>query len=249
MRINKYIASCGAASRRKAEEMILEGRIKVNGKTVTVLGTEIEEDDIVTLDGKIIKVEEQKVYIMLNKPVGYVTTLKDEHDRKIVTDLLPKELGRIFPVGRLDYDTSGLLLMTNDGDLTYKLTHPKHEVTKVYRAKVKGFIREEAKKMVEEGIDLEEYVTSPGKLHILKRDTNSSMIELEIHEGKNRQVRKMCETLGTPVLKLKRISFGNIGLGALKTGEWRHLTKSELDYLNRLGGSKSDNNKKGTKNR
>ena len=227
-RLQKYLANCGIASRRKSEELIAQGRVKVNGSTVTEMGYKILHTDVVEVDGKIIGLEKNKVYILLNKPTGYVTTSKDQFGRPTVLDLVKDIRERIFPVGRLDYDTSGLLILTNDGDFTYRYTHPSHEVKKVYTAKVSGILLREEIHAFENGLEIENYITSPAKLKVVGSDGKNSTIEVTIHEGKNRQVRKMCEKIGHVVLSLKRISIGGISLGDLPEGKWRKLTENEL---------------------
>lgn len=235
MRLQKYMAKCGVASRRKSEEIILSRRVKVNGETISELGTTITlGKDIVSVDEKIIKLEETKVYIMLNKPTGYVTTLEDEFNRKKVIDLIKGVDERVYPVGRLDYDTSGLLILTNDGDLTYKLTHPSYEIVKTYLAKVEGIPNKEELIRFRNGLKIEDYITSKAEINILKEYVSSSILEIKIHEGRNRQVRKMCASISHPVLELKRISFGGIDLGNLKQGHWRFLTKNEIAFLKKL---------------
>lgn len=234
MRINKYIALCGVASRRKAEELILAGRVTVNDEVMTELSYKVdEENDIVKVDDKLIKEENKLVYILLNKPEGYITTVKDQFDRPSVIDLLSDVKERVFPVGRLDYETSGLLLLTNDGDLTYKLTHPKHEIDKTYIAMVKGELTEEEIKNFKSGLEIEDYITAPAKLRVLYYDKvkNISKLEIKIHEGKNRQVRKMCKAINHPVLRLKRVAMGKITLNECKVGEYRYLTEAEVNYL------------------
>ena len=216
MRINKYIALCGVASRRKAEELILAGKVKVNDNIVKELSYQVdEENDVVKVDDKIIKEENKLVYILLNKPEGYITTVKDQFDRESVLDLVTDIKERVYPIGRLDYETSGLLLLTNDGDLTYKLTHPKHEVDKTYVARVKGKLTPDEIKMFKSGLKIEDYVTAPAKLKVIRYDekTNVSLLEIKIHEGKNRQVRKMCKAINHPVLRLKRTAMGKIRIG------------------------------------
>ncbi|MDR0879164.1 MAG: rRNA pseudouridine synthase [Clostridioides sp.] len=234
MRINKYIASCGVASRRKAEELINSGRVLVNGKVVEELSLQIDEkNDEVQVDGKVISLSQKDVYIALYKPEGYITTVKDQFNRPSVLDLLTSIDERLYPVGRLDYETSGLLILTNDGDLTYKLTHPKHNIDKVYRAKIKGRPSEEEISRFEGGIHIEDYVTAKARLKVLKesRDKGYSVVDITIHEGRNRQVRKMCKAIGHPVLRLQRINMGKIGLKDLKPGEFRHLSEDEIKYL------------------
>ena len=234
MRINKYIASCGVASRRKAEELINEGRVKVNGKIINELSFQVDENnDRVEVDEKLIGLEERLVYIMLNKPEGYVTTVKDQFDRKSVIDLV-KDVGeRVYPIGRLDYETSGLLLLTNDGDLTYKLTHPKHEVDKTYIATLKGIPTLNEMKNFENGLYIEDYKTAPAKIKILKKneEKNYCVCEIKIHEGRNRQVRKMCRAINHPVMNLRRKAMGKIVLKDVEIGQYRYLTQEEIDYL------------------
>ena len=213
MRINKYIALCGVASRRKAEELILAGRVTVNDEVMTELSYKVdEENDIVKVDDKLIKEENKLVYILLNKPEGYITTVKDQFDRPSVLDLVSDIKERVYPIGRLDYETSGLLLLTNDGDLTYKLTHPKHEVDKTYVARVKGKLTKEEIERFKTGLKIEDYTTAPAKLKVIKYDEqrDSSLLEIKIHEGKNRQVRKMCKAINHPVLRLRRSAMGKI---------------------------------------
>lgn len=237
MRINKYIASCGVASRRKAEELILDGKVKVNGKIIEELSYKVDENkDVVEVNNVKITLDEKLVYLLLNKPEGYITTVKDQFDRTSVIDLLSDVKGRVFPVGRLDYETSGLLLLTNDGDLTYKLTHPKHEIDKTYVAKVKGILTEDEMKNFREGLYIEDYKTAPAKLKVLDSDRvkNISTLEIKIHEGKNRQVRKMCKAINHPVLRLKRVAMGKINLKNCKVGEYRYLTEDEVRYLKNI---------------
>lgn len=237
MRINKYIAYCGIASRRKAEELIIENRVKVNGKIVNELSFQINEaEDKVEVDGKTIGLEEELVYIMLNKPEGYVTTVKDQFDRKSVIDLVKGVGARVYPIGRLDYETSGLLLLTNDGDLTYKLTHPKHEVDKTYVATVKGIPNESEINNFEKGLYIEDYKTAPAKIKIVKKniEKNYAVCEIKIHEGRNRQVRKMCRAINHPVMNLRRKAMGKIVLKDVEIGQYRYLTNDEVNYLKKL---------------
>jgi 23S rRNA pseudouridine2605 synthase len=229
------MALCGVASRRKSDELIKNKKVKVNGDIVDELGLDIDiNKDIVEVNGEKIYLEDKKVYLMLNKPEGYVTTVKDQFNRKKVLDLVKNIDERIYPIGRLDYETSGLLLLTNDGKLTYKLTHPKHEIVKTYIGKLKGIPSESKIKEFEKGLKIEDYTTAPAKFKIIKKDKNSSICEMKIYEGKNRQIRKMCRAIGHPVLSLKRVSMGNIKLGNLKNGEWRYLTEDEIKYLKSL---------------
>jgi len=232
MRLQKYIAMSGLTSRRKAEELILQGRVKVNGHVISQMGKNVEpEKDIVMVDDKVIRLEDNKVYIMLNKPKGYVTTLKDKHSDKIVLDLIKGIRERLFPIGRLDKDTTGLLLMTNDGDLAYKLTHPKHVVWKEYIATVKGNPENKKIKLLRDGVIIDGRRTSPACVEVIKKDKDSTVLKMKIYEGRNRQIRKMCKSIGHPVMELKRVAIGDVRLGNLEVGKWRYLTKEEIDYL------------------
>ncbi|WP_455542119.1 pseudouridine synthase [Intestinibacter sp.] len=234
MRINKYIALCGVTSRRKAEELILAGKVKVNDEIITELSYQVdEENDVVKVDNKVIKEENKLVYILLNKPEGYITTVKDQFDRPSVLDLVTDIKERVYPIGRLDYETSGLLLLTNDGDLTYKLTHPKHEIDKTYVARVKGKLTDDEIKIFKKGLKIEDYVTAPAKLKVIKYDEqrDTSLLEIKIHEGKNRQVRKMCKAINHPVLRLRRTAMGKIRVGDCEIGKYRYLTDDEVKYL------------------
>lgn len=234
MRLQKYIAEAQVASRRKAEEMIGEGRVWVNGEKITELGTKVESDrDVVTVDGKEIHICEKMVYIMLNKPEGCVTTVKDQFNRKSVMDYVKDVNERIYPVGRLDYDTSGLLIMTNDGELTYRLTHPKHNVVKTYIAEVD---REPDKRDMEKfrkGIVIDGRKTAEAEIKIIEKG-KKTVLEIRIREGRNRQVRKMCAAINCKVIKLKRISTGKLELGELEKGRYRYLTEEEVEYLKSL---------------
>ena len=232
IRLQKYLASAGIASRRKCEELILEGKIEVNGKIITELGTKIDpKKDEVKYNGKIVKSEEEKVYILLNKPIGYVTTAKEQFGRDMVLDLV-KVNKRIVPVGRLDMYTSGALILTNDGEFVNKLTHPSHEIDKTYNVTVKGIVAKEEIENLKKGVLIDDdYITKPAKVKILKIDEEKkiSRIQITIHEGKNRQVRKMCEAIGKKVLALHRCKIGNIDVKSLKLGEWRYLSKKEVE--------------------
>lgn len=233
VRLQKYLADCGIASRRKCEELILQGKVEVNNKKVTELGTKINpQKDQVKYDGKIVEEENDKVYILLNKPIGYVTTVKDQFSRDTVLDLV-KVNKRIVPVGRLDMYTSGALILTNDGEFVNKLTHPKNEITKTYNVTVVGVVTKEEVKKLEEGVIIDDYKTKPAKVKILKIDEqkNLSRLQIVIHEGKNRQIRKMCEAIGKKVLALHRSKIGNIEVKDLKLGTWRYLTSKEVKML------------------
>lgn len=214
VRLQKYLADAGIASRRKAEELIEQGKIKVNEQIITKLGTKINPNkDKVEYDGKIVKIQEEKIYILLNKPIGYVTTAKDQFKRDSVLDLV-KVRQRIVPVGRLDMYTSGALILTNDGDFVYQVTHPKHEIEKTYTVTIKGIIQKEEVELLKKGVKIEDYTTKPAKVKILKTDEEKeqSRLEITIHEGKNRQVRKMCEAIGHKVLALHRSKIAGIGV-------------------------------------
>ena len=231
-RLQKVLAHAGVASRRKAEELILQGKVKVNGKVITELGTKVSASDTVEVEG--VKLEkEQKVYYLLYKPRGVISAVTDDKGRKTVTDLLPHVTERLYPVGRLDYETSGLLLLTNDGDFSYALTHPKFKVDKTYVARVKGIPLKEQLRPLERGIVLEDGKTAPAKVKLLsgERKTNKAIVEITIHEGRNRQVRRMFEAIGFPVQKLKRERFGFLTLHGLNAGEWRELTTHEVKQL------------------
>ena len=233
-RLQKYLANNGVTSRRKAEEAILAGKVKVNGKIVIELGTKINPKlDKIEYEGKIIKQEEKKVYILLNKPIGYVTTVKDQFARDIVMDLVKRVEVKVLPVGRLDMYTSGAIILTNDGDFIYHVTHPKHEVEKTYTVTLKGKVTTEEVEKLRNGVEIEDYVTKPAKVKILKIDEekNISRLEIVIHEGKNRQVRKMCEAVGKKVLALHRSKIGTINVKDLKLGTWRYLKESEISKL------------------
>ena len=232
-RLQKYLAECGIASRRKCEEYITQGKVQVNGKTITELGVKVNpEKDKITFEGKNVKQEERKVYILLNKPIGYVTTSDEQFGRDKVLDLV-KVRERIVPVGRLDMYTSGALILTNDGDFVYKVTHPKHEITKTYTVTVKGIIKNEEVEQLRKGVKIDDYTTRPAKVKILKTDEEKdiSRLEITIHEGKNRQVRKMCESVGRRVIALHRSKIGNIGVKDIELGKWRYLKDREIQEL------------------
>jgi len=236
MRLQKYLASSGVASRRKCEEYIQEGRISVNGNTITQLGTQVSDEDIVTYDHQIVRCNAQYVYYILNKPVGYVTTVKDEKDRPTVLDLMREIPTRIFPVGRLDYNTSGLLMLTNDGELTYALTHPKHDVNKTYQVKVKGRVSDAAIENLESGIFIEGRKTAPARVDIIQINDVTTTLSIIIHEGRNRQIRKMCDAIEHEVLRLSRTAIGDMRLEGLSPGKYRKLTEREIVYLKKIGG-------------
>lgn len=237
VRLQKFLAEAGIASRRKCEELIQSGKVMVNGKVVETLGTKINpKEDKVTYNGKIVENSLQKTYILLNKPIGYVTTAKDQFKRDIVLDLI-KINKRIVPCGRLDMYTSGALILTDDGDFVYKITHPKHEIEKTYTVTIKGIVTNEEVQKLRQGVEIddngEKYITKKANVRILKTDIEKdiSRLEIVIHEGKNRQVRKMCEAVGRKVLALHRSKIGNIGVKDLKIGTWRYLKKHEIEKL------------------
>jgi 23S rRNA pseudouridine2605 synthase len=234
-RLQKFMARCGVASRRNSEKMIEAGKVKVNNTVVTELGIKIDtNEDKVYVNGIQIALEENKIYIILNKPEGYLCTLKDERGRKTVLDLVQDINERIFPIGRLDYDTSGLLIMTNDGDIYNKVIHPREKINKVYEATIKGVPSNEEINSFCSGVDIGGYVTAPAEIVILRKDTEASKVRITIHEGKKRQIRKMCKIISHPVITLRRISIGNIILSDLKRGQWRYLTQEEVKYLKNL---------------
>ena len=237
VRLQKFLAEAGIASRRKFEELIQSGKVMVNGKVVETLGTKINpKEDKVTYNGKIVENSLQKTYILLNKPIGYVTTAKDQFKRDTVLDLI-KINKRIVPCGRLDMYTSGALILTDDGDFVYKITHPKHEIEKTYTVTIKGIVTNEEVQKLRQGVEIddngEKYITKKANVRILKTDIEKdiSRLEIVIHEGKNRQVRKMCEAVGRKVLALHRSKIGNIGVKDLKIGTWRYLKKHEIEKL------------------
>lgn len=237
IRLQSYMASCGVASRRKCEEIITSGRVKVNGEVVKVLGTKVTEKDVVSVDGKIIKKEEH-VYYALNKPSGYVTTLSDEHGRRKVIDLFEQaDLDkRIFPVGRLDYDTQGILLFTNDGELANKLTSPNSHVEKEYLARVSGHADKAALAKLVRGVVINGYKTRPAEVEVIeyKKDTDTSLLRIIITEGKYHQVKNMCEAVGLPVKKLTRLRFATISTEGIPKGAYRSLKIHEVKQLYNL---------------
>ncbi|RSD27298.1 23S rRNA pseudouridine(2605) synthase RluB [Mesobacillus subterraneus] len=239
-RLQKVIAHAGIASRRKAEELILQGRVKVNGTVVKELGRKVTPSDRVEVDGVQIEGEEP-VYFLFYKPRGVISSVQDEKGRKVVTDFFETIEQRIYPVGRLDYDTSGLLLLTNDGEFANLLMHPSNEIDKVYVAKVKGIPSKEKLTSLARGVMLEDGKTAPARTKLLSVDKkkDTSIVEITIHEGRNRQVRRMFEAVGHPVLKLKREKYGFLTLSGLRTGEIRELTHHEVKQLRVLAMKKS----------
>lgn len=234
MRINKFLAEKGIASRRHADEMIQAGRIKINGE-IALLGTDVAEGDEVSVDGNIIEnAEVQYKYFIMNKPKGVICTVSDDRGRKTVMDLLPPEAGRVFPVGRLDYATEGLLILTNDGDLAYRLTHPSNEIPKTYMAKIEGTLTEKDLNPIRSGVELDGVLTKKCKAHIVETNKAYTKVHITITEGKNRQVRRMFEAIGKNVEFLKRISIGPLKLSGLDRGQIRTLTDEEVHYLKSL---------------
>ncbi len=234
MRLNKYIADAGICSRRKADELIGNGNVKVNGATMKELGYQVEDGDVVMVNGKKIENTGKKVYVVVNKPLGYITSMDDDKDRATVAELVSDIPERLFPVGRLDYNTSGLLIMTNDGQLTYTLTHPKHEVYKTYIAKVAGVLSDARIARLRKGVDIGGFVTSPAKVKVIKQMPRHAIVEISIREGKNRQVRKMFAAVGNKVQELQRVAIGDIKLGRLMEGHYRKLNREEIEYLKKL---------------
>lgn len=235
MRINKYLASCGIASRRKCEELILSGKIEVNNKVVVDLSTQIDETkDEVKYNGNIVKPESELVYYILHKPKGYVTSVKDDRNRKTVMELLQDNKYRVFPVGRLDYDSEGLVLLTNDGELANRLTHPSYEVEKTYIVKVNGLIKESELAVLRNGVVLDGVKTKKAKLKLLNYENNISKIQIKIMEGRNRQIRRMFSEIGKEVIFLKRIAIGELQLGGLSRGKVRQLNSFEAEYLKKM---------------
>ena len=234
MRLNEYIASAGICSRRKADELIAAGNVKINGAVMREMGYDVQEGDQVSVNGRPVEAADNKVYVAVNKPKGYITSMDDDRDRATVAQLVSDIPERLFPVGRLDYNTTGLLLMTNDGDLAYRLTHPKHEVYKTYVAMVSGIVSDARLAKLRKGVDIGGFVTSPAKVRLIKQNQRSTVVEISIHEGKNRQVRKMFKAVGNNVIELERIAIGDLRLGHMQQGHYRKLTRREIDYLKGL---------------
>ena len=230
MRLNKFLAACGIASRRGCDELISAGKVKVNGKAAS-LGMEVSEGDEVTIDGRRVTLKKNEYYI-INKPKGYLSTVSDDKGRRTVLDLMPESAGRIYPVGRLDYESEGLLIMTTDGELAQRLTHPSHEVPKTYLVKIEGTATEATLNPIRSGIEIEGgYVTKKCKAHIVETNKEYTKIHITITEGKNREIRKMFAAIGREVTLLKRIKIGELTLRGLDRGEYRKLTKQEIAYL------------------
>lgn len=237
MRLNKYIASCGVASRRGADKLIADGKVTVNGNAVSTMGPDIDEkNDVVCIEGNVITLKTDDVYIMLNKPAGYICSCGDDRGRKTVLDLIGEIDERIFPVGRLDYDTEGLLMLTSDGDFAYRCAHPRHEINKTYVATVQGPLDGKALKTLREGVEIDGRKTSRSLVSVLEQSGENARLSITIHEGRNRQVKKMFEAVGCRVIKLKRTAIGGLELGDLAPGAWRRLEDNDFT---RLGVTKS----------
>ncbi len=234
MRINKYIANAGIASRRKADELIKAGKVKVNGKVMSQPGYDVADSDEVLVEGKPVQSTENKVYYAMNKPLGVITSVNDDRGRMTVVDIISDVEERVFPVGRLDYNTSGLLLLTNDGDFANRIMHPGHRMDKTYRVRVAGNISKIKISVLRAGVRLGKFKTSPARVDVITWNRHSMILEVTIHEGKNRQIRRMFEAVGYPVQELERISIGNMKLGHLKPGQYRKLSRRELEYFSNL---------------
>lgn len=229
MRINKYLAEYGVGSRRECDRLVEEGVVKINDR-IARPGDDVAESDRVTVRGKRLSDKEAACYVMLHKPKGYITTVKDDKGRKTVMELVDVNR-RLFPVGRLDYDTEGLLILTNDGELANRLTHPRNEVNKTYIARISGMLQESERAQLERGVELDGVKTAPARVKILARDQHHTRVEITIHEGRNRQVKRMFEAVGKEVEFLKRVAVGELRLGGLKRGTYRFLNEREIDYL------------------
>jgi 23S rRNA pseudouridine2605 synthase len=234
-RLQKILSRAGIASRREAETIITSGRVAVNGSVVTELGSRADAAvDRITLDGRPVRIESERVYILLNKPVGYVTTMKDPQGRPVVTDLLKGIRERVYPVGRLDYNTEGLLLLTNDGELANRLAHPRHEVEKEYMVRVRGRVLPEHSQGLSSGVVLDDGKCAPAQVRLVSESENNTWLSITIHEGRYRQVRRMCEAVGLSVVRLKRTRYGLLNIGDLKPGQFRHLSPDEVGGLRSL---------------
>lgn len=233
MRINKFLSSCGIDSRRKCEALVTDGRVKLNGKTVTELATDVKDDDVVEVDGNVVGIMRRKTYIMLNKPKGCVCTVHDDKGRKTVLDCVKTDR-RIFPVGRLDYDTEGLLLLTDDGELANKISHPKSGVKKTYSVRVEGEPTAAELKRLREGVNYNGVKYGAAEVGIIGSENGGTRLSITISEGKNHEIKNMIESLGRRILFLKRVAIGNLRLGGLSRGEWRYLNDREIAYLKSL---------------
>jgi 23S rRNA pseudouridine2605 synthase len=231
-RLQKIISAAGITSRRASEALIQNGQVTVNGVVVTELGSKADPTkDTITVDGKILSISPERLYILLNKPPGYITALKDGQGRPLVTDLLKNVSDRVYPVGRLDYNTEGLLLLTNDGEWANRLMHPSNEIEKEYHVRIRGKVIDQQLKRMAEGVELEDGRTAPAVVNLVKSGEQNDWISVAIHEGRNRQVRRMCEAVSLSVVRLKRIRYGNLMLGTLRAGQFRYLTDAEVREL------------------
>lgn len=231
-RLQKIISAAGITSRRASETLILNGQVTVNGVVVTELGSKADPDkDTITVSGKTLKIDSQRLYILLNKPPGYITALKDGQGRPLVTDLLKDMPERVYPVGRLDYNTEGLLLLTNDGEWANRLMHPRHEIEKEYHVRVRGKVTDQQLIRMAAGVELDDGMTAPAVVNLVKSGEQNDWISVAIHEGRNRQVRRMCEAVNLSVVRLKRIRYGTLMLGTLRAGQFRYLTDAEVQLL------------------
>ena len=236
-RLNKVIAMSGIASRRKADELISLGRVMVNNKVVTLAGTKVIQGiDSIIVDGKALSNAQQSIYVILNKPFGYISTLNDPHGRPIILDLLKDVKKRIFPIGRLDFDSQGLLILTNDGQLAFRLMHPKFHIPRTYKIIINGYLSNKSAVRLEKGIALDDGLTHPAHARIIKRDKDRSTVRITIFEGRSREIRRMFEALGHKTIKLIRTGYGNLVLGDLKVGKFRHIKELELKTLKTLVG-------------
>jgi len=232
VRINKFLAQCNLGSRRKVEEFVLQGKIKLNGSIVTDLATEIDpQTDVVEYENKRISIAKENIYLMLNKPAKYLVSAKDDFGRSTIFDFIPDFGVHLFAVGRLDYMSEGLLILTNDGKFAEEIMHPKHKLPKLYKVIAKGFISNTAVQKLRAGVEISDYKTKPAKVFVKSRNSNKTTLKITISEGKKRQIRKMVEVVGSEVLELKRLQIGNLKLGKLPTGNWRFLTKNEIKGL------------------
>lgn len=232
MRINKYLAACGVASRRSCDKLVSDGKVKINDK-IANLGSIVNEYDEVFINGNKVVLKKNEYYL-LNKPKGYITSVSDDKGRKTVIDLMPENVGRIYPVGRLDYDSEGLLILTTDGELAQHLTHPSNEVAKTYLVKIEGTCTESELNPIRSGIEIDGYVTKKCKAHIIETNKSYTKIHITIYEGKNREIRKMFQAIGKEVMLLKRIKIGEISLRGVDRGSYRKLTAEEVAYLKSL---------------
>lgn len=237
MRLNKFLSRCGVTSRRGADELIVAGRVIVNDQPVTEKGVIIDEQrDVVQVDGKTCALPQDYVYVMLNKPKGYLVTLADDFGRKTVIDLVANVPRRVYPVGRLDFDSEGLLLLTDDGDLAFRLAHPSFGVRKRYTVKVAGAFREEFLQRFSEGITLDDGHVAHARVRVLQRDARASLLQIDLTEGRKREIKRMCKATGHPVLSLRRVEYDDLSLSKLRSGEWRYLTDDEVGRLKRKVG-------------